>query len=108
MMSHTPGPWKVMNNGHYFEVRASGTPGSKDIDECSPSVASVFRDIYYPHTVDAQEANAQLIAAVPDLLAACEEFVRKCERGEAKSKRSYAQMKAAIAKAKGYSKCRPK
>ena len=50
---------------------------------------------------DEREANANLIAAAPDLYAACAEFVRKVESGAARSTRSYEQMLAALAKARG-------
>lgn len=87
MSGHTPGPWHI--NREQVEVIEGKLSVESD-------------DGYFIAQVDegdAQNGNAQLIAAAPELLAACIEFVRKCDAGEAKSKRSYAQMSAAIAKA---------
>ncbi len=85
MSEFTPGPWEWDSDGHIYRE-----PWTEDAD---PAVCKV--NIH----VSGGEANAQLIAAAPDLLAACVEFVRKCECGEARSKHSYAQMKVAIDRA---------
>lgn len=82
----TPAPWasEYDDNG-FFYVGADDMP--------SPYIAATGGE------GAADEANAKLIAASPDLFAACKEFVRKVEAGGAKSSKSYEQMKAAIKKA---------
>ena len=92
MNKHTPGPWEVdLETG---EINASGAV-----------LGTVHRGDDFPcceeDISEECKANAQLIAAAPDLFAACKEFVRKVECGEARSVRSYRQMKDAIAKAEG-------
>jgi hypothetical protein len=83
-MSHTLGPW------WYSDRHILGGPTATYVCEVSGAASN-------------QEhiADANLIAAAPELLAACQEFIRKCECGEARSRRSYAQMKAAVAKVEG-------
>ena len=64
--NHTPAPWKKFWNGHYWEITAQpNTEREHTVD--SPSVCSVFRS-------SSNEANADLIAAAPDLLAALEKI----------------------------------
>lgn len=59
MNKHTPGPWDYSWNGHYFDIGI--------LRDCS--VVPIF-----PQTCmgvcAAQEANARLIAAAPELLEA--------------------------------------
>lgn len=87
MSEYTKGPW--VNVGGWVDAK-----DKKDGVICS--LGAVDRK-----DETTSNANANLIAAAPDLMEACEEFVRKCESGEVRSKRSYQQMKAAISKAKG-------
>ena len=96
MSRHTPGPWFIerewdMQPGTIC-ILGDGMDGQPWLVCCGSDDCSADEVL---------EANANLIAAAPDLLAACQEFVRKVESGEARSRRSYAQMKAAIAKARG-------
>ena len=98
---HTPGPWKVIawedDSDHSpFCVVAAG----KD----STTVRLIADDIF-------QVADANLIAATPDLLEACEKVLRDVEYMEAHDDgwwwtdsvmgETIDQVKAAIAKAKG-------
>lgn len=92
--THTPGPWERFPvPGHGLEVwtegdgpRDSGLPSAKPICEVLTTVA-----------------DANLIAAAPDLLAACElalTIIPKFYPGERNDIASR-KIKAAIAKAKG-------
>jgi hypothetical protein len=47
------------------------------------------------------EANANLIAAAPEMYKAMTEFVHRCEIGEVRSVKTYAGFKAILAKADG-------
>lgn len=87
----TPGPWQ------YVKSNPTPTTGEHLIKGQTPGYLAEIRELSKGHAI----ANANLIAAAPELLECCMEFVRKVECGEARSKRSYAQMKAAIAKALG-------
>lgn len=61
-MTHTPGPWYAVDNGHYIDINiADGL--------YSPSVASVLPSQFL-ESGDNSKANADLIAAAPDLLEA--------------------------------------
>jgi hypothetical protein len=95
-VKHTPGPWMYRHRESASGIRIE-VYSEQDgiIATCNWQVS--YRKSVVAHMV----ANAQLIAAAPDLLKACREFVSKCECGEARSRRSYAEMKAAIEKAEG-------
>lgn len=58
MSAHTPGPWSIEDNSICNE----------EFDIC---IAVIEDDGGYEATPVAQDANAFLIAAAPDLLAAC-------------------------------------
>ena len=62
---HTPAPWKKFWNGYYWEITAQPNP-DREHSVYSPSVCSVFAP-------SSNEANADLIAAAPQLLAALED-----------------------------------
>ena len=64
---HTPGPWfaKRAGDGGYFEWYVG-----RDGENCP-----IAEDIADPMTRDPSEANAQLIAAAPDLLAALKDML---------------------------------
>jgi hypothetical protein len=96
---HTPGPWKVfdsdVNTGKHRSIwRADG---------CGTAIAKIHGD---PRSARENTANANLIAAAPDLLAACEMGLREFSTTDIFSENAEAldMMHAAIAKAKGGAK----
>ena len=92
---HTPGPWEPYRNPSYWEVRAKGG----EVASICPSK--------YSFGIDAEIANARLIAAAPDLLAALEEIreaseiVLGSDDPEAALARIYDLANIAASKAKG-------
>lgn len=92
----TPGPWGVEDNGHFYDINAvRGTVGNV----CSSR--SWFDN--GEHRGPVAMANAQLIAAAPELLEALEMlvvFTTPTKRNAAALSKAY----AAIAKALGESK----
>jgi len=104
---HTPGPWSVdavfpdAERGHTFEPVVSISAYSKEFD-CKIRLADI------PDVADEQSeeyANAQLIAAAPDMLAALKScldvlyHVAERENNEAGYAPVIQQAEAAIAKA---------
>lgn len=94
-MGHTPGPWQVSSGSNEPRQRKVGT------GECGwLGLAFIFGD-----TEEEAEANAQIMAASPDLLDACEWALRlfgtENEQGNADFKRI---LEAAINKATGKQK----
>ncbi len=65
MTCHCPGPWEVVKEAHSFNYAVFG-PGPRDI------IAHVI-DLFFPN--DVVTANAQLIAAAPQLFSALSEIV---------------------------------
>lgn len=99
MSAHTPGPWKVINHPrvvHVSSQRSVGFGGNG-----MSSVAWLTGGSL------AQEANASLIAAAPDLLAALKAMVEWGPLAEsldvAEFRVDVANARAAIAKAEGQS-----
>ncbi|MBU6190660.1 MAG: hypothetical protein KGR68_15195 [Betaproteobacteria bacterium] len=101
---HTPGPWVLENRGYKFIVSKPGDGYiTRDVCRMDASTMSAF----------AQEANARLIAAAPELLEALRVFVSAAypvtteinPRGHAWSEAYLDQAldnaRAAIAKAEG-------
>lgn len=68
---HTPGPWSTCNKRSLIEIYAPDEHTVIYADGSRPSIASVWPNGDTGIAGD-QEANANLIAAAPDLLAACE------------------------------------
>jgi hypothetical protein len=105
MSGHTPGPWRVKGSGRGLILRIFGG----DHDDIDTEIATVFRADHLDY-----EANAQVMAAAPELLAALilcrsclnEEVIAAGDldhptiRAHAKAA---AQADAAIAKAEGRS-----
>ena len=89
MNTHTPGPW--VNDG---------LNGSERIDINAESGFYIAEVI---GSMTAQEANAHLIAAAPDLLEALETLVKQAEGHKAVGA-YWDEARAAIAKAKGETK----
>lgn len=56
MSKHTPGPWRAVDNGTYFEIRSG-------YQQLGDACASKFLD-----DGDNAQANATLMAAAPQLL----------------------------------------
>ncbi len=71
-MSHTPGPWHCHTNGSEFSVTAEDHNGAT----CYLARIDKFRT---RHGDYADEANAKLIAAAPELLEACKLSLRNTE-----------------------------
>lgn len=106
-MSHTQGPWVLVNsNDIYSELGADsgdGVPADKDdgwhvasIGSNPTMVDGLDTDLGYA----VQTANAKLICAAPDLLAALESVVTNADRSLF-SDGQYDMARAAIAKARG-------
>lgn len=70
MVSFTPGPWFPHWNGHYFTIDV----GPQEFD---PSVATVHMNHVLSLKDDDVKANAQLIAASPDLFEAATNLVER-------------------------------
>jgi hypothetical protein len=102
---HTNGPWEIGYNGGILGPNFDGSA-------CKPVIAMM--PVWFPDkrnqghvTQDAQEDNARLIAAAPDLLAACKDALFVFEnmtsfdwsRGGDKKVREI--VRAAIARAEG-------
>ena len=81
-MSHTPGPWSV-----YLGQSISGPNGERVVEGSCINCPLTF----------ANDADARLISAAPDLLAAC----KAIESGHLTYVASGAMLRAAIAKAEG-------
>lgn len=87
MSKHTPGPWAVEDRGCRFIVSKEGDGYiTRDVCRMDGSTMSAF----------AQEANAHLIAAAPDLLEALHYAVRQVPELI-----TVPGIRAAIAKAEG-------
>lgn len=108
MSKHTPGPWVLIPAGDEWSSGRIATIEPKPetmIDTNFWTVAEVN------YRRDEHAANANLIAAAPDLLAACEEFrnvlrskVRNSQYSEEYAEAFYQaekKMDQAIARAKG-------
>ena len=75
--NHTPGPWTASRNIAYWDISSAGKDRHGDIASVCPSK--------FAHPKN-EAANAQLIAAAPDLLAALQmtdlDLHASDERGE--------------------------
>ena len=94
-MTHTPGPWYAVDNGHYIDIKISD-------NIYAPSVADVCASKFLEGG-DNSKANASLIAAAPDLLEACKRTINAYRRGELINSNDAAFIDAVIAKAEGRS-----
>ena len=87
MSEHTPGPWLLENRGYKFIVSKPGDGYiTRDVCRLDGSTMSAF----------AQEANARLIAAAPDLLEALKEMLSVWEEDPAYGHASAEKARAAI------------
>lgn len=99
---HTPGPWYAsINEGQAYRISQQPTGGTFWIAETFAGVMG-----------NEEEANANLIAAAPDLLDACVEALDRLRHvasvepqlnGYGARRETIQQLTAAIAKAKGQS-----
>lgn len=97
MTEHTPGPWKVYNA---FDLIRK--PGSVAFERIGTPIVTVL-ECNEGYDIVATKADAQLIAAAPDLLAACEAALEAI-RSDADIDwmlNVESQCRAAIAKARG-------
>jgi hypothetical protein len=99
---HTPGPWEVVTDNHYHTLIRSPL----DAGNMTPGYFAEVRRFtldesaysYLPR--DVLIANAQLIAAAPDLLAACQVALEwTALDGDGISEPVLAQIKRAVKKA---------
>jgi len=100
---HTPGPW-IVANGNEVHDKIAGQ------DECGTRIGetpNMVTSVEYPYLdKDGQAANAQLIAAAPELLEACKlAFERLRPRGNVRADYpghvAVAALGKAIARAEG-------
>lgn len=110
---HTPGPWKWQMAGTFdkCQVKAPVEGGYitiADVDTSHVRIAARLKGIELPpeYSVAADEANARLIAAAPELLEWLEELVMQCstlstDAAAQISPLALQQCRAAIAKATG-------
>ena len=113
MGKHTPGPWHIENRyADYVAIEGLESP-----DGYCPEIAAIELDEHGGHLSPEQKANANLIAAVPDLLAVAERLVEIGELANneydkwdqqahlfamvERLQNLYDEAQAAIAKAKG-------
>lgn len=89
---HTPGPWFVVQNGHYCDINT----GPEIWD---PSIAETCAS-KHGWGADVESANAHLIAAAPDLFKALETLVKQADAHNIEGA-FWDDARAAIAKAKG-------
>lgn len=90
----TPGPWEVEDNGHFYDINAGrGTVGNV----CS-SASWYDNDM---HRGPVAIANAQLIAAAPELLEALQNMVEAYQHEASIDNPALLSARAAIAKALG-------
>ena len=91
---HTPGPWKVAKNGRSVIV------GSMKVNQSSGPMAASC-SVADRHNAELA-ANANLIAAAPDLLAACRETIQYLEtRADQQSNDLWGSVSAAYRNALG-------
>jgi hypothetical protein len=95
--THTPGPWELMHaeHGQHVEVVVNGG-----------HIAVVFSGSFRDGSTG--EANANLIAAAPDLIEACEKALNLIDGAgvllasmSAERSRAVEALRAAVAKAEG-------
>jgi hypothetical protein len=100
MMKHTPGPWQIRDTrsqaGHSLKIIERAVPAKDGINTL---IAFALLPDRCPSAF-AWQANANLIAAAPELLEALEEFV-ECGPNAGHNQDLVVQVKKAIAKARG-------
>ena len=116
MNKHTPGPWAIDQHqkGCFYIVAEQGKKWN------NPEICDLYTDVTPEDSVtigpwlepkENAEANANLIAAAPELLEALERLLIVCETpypGCILSSREAMLARQAIAKAKGQQQCHSK
>ena len=92
----TEGPWIIKNNGYYFDI---STSGNMEIADLCSSVYSFDKNEHKSGGI--AEANAQLIAAAPDLYDALENCIDCLGDEFALPVDCIKEAKKALAKARG-------
>ena len=89
-VSHTPGPWKLMFTGTSCTVNYDG-----------PDRHGLIATVNQTPPIGSHAANADLIAAAPDLLEVLKNITREVEKRAGAPKAIVAIAYTAIAKAEG-------
>jgi hypothetical protein len=99
-MTHTPGPWKLVRLGRNLYVESDGPQA---VDGRGPFVCDMQIDECAKPFRDSVEADANLIAAAPELLEALTGIIEIGKRDMTNQKYDgyFKSAQAAIAKAKG-------
>jgi len=99
MSDYTPGPWQLISDPSHFDTLSTIIGGVVPINEGANHALVVEVGGW---NVAAQEANARLISAAPDLLAAISEIVKAADgEGWSALDAGFEAARAAIAKAEG-------
>lgn len=94
----TPGPWEVEDNGHFYDINA----GRATVGDVCSSISWFDND---EHRGPVAMANAQLIAAAPELLEALQGLlIRVADDEEYGPEHAITIARAAITKATGETK----
>jgi hypothetical protein len=111
MTKHTPGPWinKHWNSNGHIEITADAWQSDGPLERMVRLYARYSEaDGFTSESISEAHANAQLIAAAPDLLAACQAVMQSVIRVSGPespvswpSPATYYAIKAAIALASG-------
>ena len=97
---HTPGPWRrYLNHGAYVKDPQFAELGIEQSEGANMTVALIVTDV--PELQEAAEANADLIAAGPELLEAAKAALKCAELGNRLSGIESGMLEDAIAKATG-------
>jgi len=101
---HTPGPWHVYNMGNYFGIDAGNGNGYGPDDRTIVTFGDADDDLMGVRgdTYEEMKANANIIAAAPEMLEALDGLVKYWEWFiKDPSFKEYVDAKSAINKARG-------
>ena len=103
-MSHTPGPWRLLENIVITDCNNLKTNRTHGYGCGNNFIASLNDAEYHEYSSAAEQAaNGHLIAAAPDLLEACKRTINAYRRGELINSNDAAFIDAVIANAEGRS-----
>ena len=91
----TPGPWVIEKIGEAYYVAAP------DSEEYKSELNSSICHVYINGNLQKCEANAQMLAAAPDLYAACEAQCKECPWSGGRGDCTKCPTYAALRKARG-------